>query len=1277
MSKNPSSISLQISLYPIRVEAYLSTFSYPFPEYYLETFQQMSLNSNLTKKIFLRKYYSRKFSLEYIIKTLKLHFKIQNDNVKVWVREINVENSASSVLPSHFDSESTSTSSPSSSSTSSSASSTNLEESLSSSDFEILCDDPPIKKKRHGRSRSSSENNIDRIDEYPPKNKKYKENIDENDNEGKELHEKFKESSLDSASSSTSTSSSRLLTSKKLLWDLSHQWRLYEESTDISIDEFLGSRPYLQLIIEAPDSSASNTAGPLDWPRAGLIYRWLLNLRENDWVDLLDTNGKWEEAIVLKVNSPFYSTTSSNFPPYTRQSITPSPTSISLPRSKSFTSFLDHFKDLEVEFMILSTKEKVKIKDTRLIQRISPLHQYTPSRFGWKIGSEVRYYPDSFASSRSNFINNDDDDDEKEIEDEKVENINKKENEIKVSFYGEIIDVDTISEKFKIKRKVNTLNHDDILKSKVELISIYNKNLTLFTPTVSSSLSLSSIPNSSTSASTSTATNNISSTFKKFFSSSSSTYEIHTKGTPPQPGVVGLQNLGNTCFMNSILQCLSHTTTLTFDFFLSEKYKDEINYQNPLGNKGKIALEYGELLHLLWSGKYTKISPSKFKHTIGEFHSQFSGNEQQDSQEFLSFLLDGLHEDLNRIVKKPYVKNFQTKRKIKKEVDNNIEKERDNLENEESKNEILEEILPDEEIASESWRRYLLRNNSEIVDHCFGQLRSHVTCKNCHNESVTFDEFSCLSLPIPIAPPKYKLKFYFFPCNKNNTFSLPYYVELDIDLNLLMTDLKGTIVKEMERLGYNFAEHDKTTEENKRDDDFEIIPSVNYSNPSSDSPLSSSSSSSSSSSNSSSSETSDTSFLEKLEKIHLHFSISSSQNVSYIFKHYNTSEGISYTASQFIQNFTLIVYHLEFPADPPINKSYKPISTPSSASSLSSTTSSPSNFSSPTTTDSDGFVLVDNKKYLSIDLYLASTPSNLSNRIEYYGFPYRLSYCKDLSKEDLEEKILNLLKLYLIKKDEINQENEKNIGEIEDLKYTLFITTRNNTNMNSLKRIDDDFSLIKSLKQDEVLVIFYDKSNSSLTFKSSNLFIPLNSPQTLSSTSSPPLSIYSCLNKFTEREQLADTETIYCSKCKQHLPPIKKMDLWSCPDVLIIHLKRFQFSSRNNRIIREKIQQFVDFPLEGLDLSPYIKSSLSPEDAIYDLYAVSHHTGVLGGGHYVSSCLHPKTKTWYTFNDGLVSTATSTSILSPSAYVLFYKRRNREIKWGGSVPHPVGLPDEE
>ncbi|KAK9686265.1 ubiquitin carboxyl-terminal hydrolase, partial [Basidiobolus ranarum] len=211
-------------------------------------------------------------------------------------------------------------------------------------------------------------------------------------------------------------------------------------------------------------------------------------------------------------------------------------------------------------------------------------------------------------------------------------------------------------------------------------------------------------------------------------------------------GVTGLSNLGNTCFMNSALQCLSNTKELK-EYFFSGMYKHELNKTNPLGMNGEVAEAFGSLIERLWNGLNNSIAPREFKLTIGRFAPSFMGYQQHDSQEFIAFLLDGLHEDLNRIYDKPYIEKKDS------------------------------EGRPDALVAKEHWEIHKSRNDSIIVDMFQGQYKSTLICPECNKVSVTFDPFMYLTLPIPVSK-DLKLEVHFVPLDPSKR---------PLKLNLKMT----------------------------------------------------------------------------------------------------------------------------------------------------------------------------------------------------------------------------------------------------------------------------------------------------------------------------------------------------------------------------------------------------------------------------------------------------------------------------------------------------------
>jgi len=215
------------------------------------------------------------------------------------------------------------------------------------------------------------------------------------------------------------------------------------------------------------------------------------------------------------------------------------------------------------------------------------------------------------------------------------------------------------------------------------------------------------------------------------------------------------------------------------------------------------------------------------------------------------------------------------------------------------------------------------------------------------------------------------------------------------------------------------------------------------------------------------------------------------------------------------------------------------------------------------------------------------------------------------------------------------------------------------------------------------------------------------------------ITLEECLDAFAKEEKIPEA---YCSKCKDFRVSTKRMSIWRLPPVMIIHLKRFQFTQHMKR----KLRNLVVFPTEGLDLSRIVaeesldatttvnlkqpqqnihndstatnttiedendntgddnistssssdslpsspKSSKMKQsqsissihdlssESLYDLYAVIHHQGALSGGHYVASLRSEIDNQWRLFNDAQVYDISSREIVDATAYILFYIRRD-------------------
>lgn len=194
-----------------------------------------------------------------------------------------------------------------------------------------------------------------------------------------------------------------------------------------------------------------------------------------------------------------------------------------------------------------------------------------------------------------------------------------------------------------------------------------------------------------------------------------------TKNDPRRAtlGLKGLLNFGNTCFMNSAIQCLANTI-FVLELVLYNAYFRDINYRNSI-MKGTLIKEFSGVIKQIWSAQMENnvVNIAALKAEMEKFAPSFMGYCQQDAQEFLRYFLQGLHDDINRAKKKttPFLETS--------------------------------DATSDRDKAYIAWSQYLNMNRSKIVDIFVGQLKSVLKCCKCHHRSVTFEVFWDLSLAIP------------------------------------------------------------------------------------------------------------------------------------------------------------------------------------------------------------------------------------------------------------------------------------------------------------------------------------------------------------------------------------------------------------------------------------------------------------------------------------------------------------------------------------------------
>ncbi|XP_078729944.1 ubiquitin carboxyl-terminal hydrolase 32 isoform X2 [Lampetra fluviatilis] len=616
-----------------------------------------------------------------------------------------------------------------------------------------------------------------------------------------------------------------------------------------------------------------------------------------------------------------------------------------------------------------------------------------------------------------------------------------------------------------------------------------------------------------------------------------------SKLVPTEKGATGLSNLGNTCFMNSSIQCVSNTRQLT-QYFLSGMHLYELNRTNPLGMKGHMAKCYGDLINELWSGTQKNVAPLKLRWTIGKYAPRFNGFQQQDSQELLAFLLDGLHEDLNRVHDKPYVEL--------KDSDGR----------------------PDHEVATEAWENHLLRNKSIVVDLFHGQLKSQVRCKMCDHVSVRFDPFNFLSLPLPMDSSMHV---------EITVIRLDGSVPVRYGLRLGVEDKYSGLKQQLSELSslqpqqILLAEVFSSNIRNFPDDNQKVrsgatsylcafeIP-VLSGDPASTSPTDTHSTPIGEERAASDAlAPADVGCLRKAKSDSCMPSSSSSSGCSPA----GGAGGVAKSASNGLTNG-----HLAQSCRPEQLGGVQP----------------------------SGYAIAVHRKMMRMEVYFLSSHKN---RPSLFGMPLIVPCAAGTQHCHLYDLVWGQVARLVSPLPP--QEASNHAQDCDDslgyqYPFTLSAVQKDGVTCawcpwyRFCRGCKIECNTVVFVGSSGVYIaIDWDPTALHLRYQTAQERVCLEHESVGESrrAQTEPISLNSCLQAFTKEEELGEDELYYCSKCRAHRLASKKLDIWRLPPSLIIHLKRFQFV--NGRWI--KSHKIVKFPRRGLDPSAFLAPRRDPEDA--------------------------------------------------------------------------------
>ncbi|XP_041640256.1 ubiquitin carboxyl-terminal hydrolase 43a [Cheilinus undulatus] len=670
------------------------------------------------------------------------------------------------------------------------------------------------------------------------------------------------------------------------------------------------------------------------------------------------------------------------------------------------------------------------------------------------------------------------------------------------------------------------------------------------------------------------------------------------------PGVLGLKNHGNTCFMNAVVQCLSNTDLLA-EYLGLEQYKSDIVSHRRLNgeagrgderqtNRGEVTEQLASLVRALWTLEYTPQLSVEFKSIVAKYGSQFRGNSQHDALEFLLWLLDRVHEDANSSPNNNSSSNNKTKANTK------------------GPGSLEEPSSPSSASTQQPRSRH-----SFVQEHFQAQYRSSLTCPHCLKQSNTFDPFSCISLPIPLRQTR------------------PMYVTLVFSTKgqrYLRVGLAVPLFGSMSCLRSMVAEEGNISPD-------QVILSELYS----------------------------TGFQRSFSDDDDLTAIADS-DVVYAFQApplYSRGGSTQHSG-----------YHHSLPSSP-----YTSAAGPDGHRLLSSGTLSSEYL---------------NQGSSSKVLFLICNTAGSGQQAVRFGPPFLMREDRSISWDQLQQSILS--KLYYLM---LNGSQAQNAGVLFRIRVVggsaaySYLSPQDSRPLYH-PAVDRALKFCSPGGPPHVkLVIEWEPKTKECLFGSIQEEV-VKDAESVRNQQQQHLQQHSCtldecFQLYTKEEQLAPDDAWKCPHCKQLQQGMVKMSLWTLPDILILHLKRFrQVGERRN-----KLSTLVRFPLTGLDMAPHVvKRSQSmrnmnlgawppswkqpsgqnhqpsdmtlPHDYLYDLYAVCNHHGGMHGGHYTAYCRNSVDGQWYSYDDSSVDLVPEEEVCTRGAYILFYQRRNTIPPWSAS-----------